>query len=107
MLDLRILKTYNSLKRTEGYYDIVEDVDISNEQYNLIQNKLERLGLIETKGQSQYEEMFENVKNLGEYLTKIEKGNKAKLKFKKTSGGRSKSYSLTKLGWRFLEFFTE
>lgn len=107
ILDLRILKVYDSFNRTEGYYDIIKDTGISDEQYKLIQNKLERLGLIETKGKSQYEEMFENVTNLGEYLTNIEKNKKSKLKFKKPSGIKSKSYYLTKLGRRFLEFFTE
>lgn len=105
LLDIRVLKTYNFYTRNEGYYDILEEVAISNDQYQLIQNKLERLGLIETKGQSQYAEMFENVKNIGEYLSSIEKGKKASLKFKKPSAGSTKSYKLTKLGWGFLDFF--
>lgn len=49
--------------------------------------------------------MFENVINIGEYLVKLEKNNKDKLKFKKTSGGSIKSYKLTGLGWDFLDFF--
>ena len=87
------------------YYDILKKTGVSHDQYKLIQNKLERLGLIETKGQSQYDEMFENVKNIGEYLVKLEKNQKVKLKFKKPSGGSIKSYKLTKLGWGFLDFF--
>lgn len=51
--------------------------------------------------------MFENVKNIGEYLVKLEKNNKAKLKFKKLSGGSTKSYKLTGLGWDFLDFFMD
>ena len=101
------LPNYMKNEEVKQYYDILEKTGISHDQYKLIQNKLERLGLIETKGQSQYDEMFENVKNIGEYLVKLEKNNKAKLKFKKPSGGSTKSYKLTGLGWDFLDFFMD
>lgn len=107
ILDIRVLKIYSYNHEIETYSDIIEDANISYEQYELIQNKLKRLGLLETNGQSQYEEMFGNVKNMGEFLNLIEKGKKAKLKFKKPGAGRLQSYKLTRLGRDFLVFFAE
>lgn len=107
ILDIRVLKLYNYFNRSESYADILSDANITYDQYTLIQNKLIRLGLIESKAQSKYEEMFENVKNIGEFLTELEKGKKAKLKFKKPGAGNATSNSLTKLGWEFFRFFIE
>lgn len=107
LLDIRVLKIYDFSTRTEDYYDVLDDVGISHDQYTLIQNKLEQLGLLETKGQLQYEVLFENVKNIGEYLTNVERGKKVRLKYKKPNAGNIKSYNLTKLGLEFLKFFVE
>jgi hypothetical protein len=106
ILDIRVLKLYDYFSKKESYSDIIEDVGIDYEQYALIRNKLERLELIENRAQSQYEEMFKNVANIGEYLSKVDKGKKANLKFKKPKTINSKSYQLTKLGRKFLRFFT-
>lgn len=107
VLDIRVLRTYIDIKYTESYQDIIDDAEISLEQYKLIQNKLERLDLLETRGQSQYDEMFENVKNIGDYLDKLNRGKKAKLKFRKPRSGSTKTYRTTELGRSFLRFFME
>lgn len=107
VLDIMVFRTYDYFNRDDGYYDILQKTGITHEQFKLIENKLERLGLIETKGQSQYEEMFENVKNIGEYLLNIQKGKKVNLKFKKPAVGSIKSYKLTQLGRNFINFFME
>lgn len=106
ILDIRVLKLYDYFSRSESYVDILKDANISYDQYALIQNKLERLGLIESKAQSKYDELFDNVKNMGDYLVKLSNGKKATLKFKKSSSGSMNSFVLTKLGRQFLDFFT-
>jgi len=108
LLDLRILKMYGNITGDDNYYKIVDETGIDNSQYTLIVNKLERLGLIQSRAQSQYDEIFMNVVNIGEYLCELEKGRKAKLKYKKPFGASfSTSKQITNLGRRFLEFFTE
>jgi hypothetical protein len=107
MLDLRVLKLYDYFTRCETFADILESAKITYDQYNLIRNKLERLGLIEGAAEPKYDEMFENVRNMGEYLTALEKGKKAKLKFKKPGVINPASKKLTKLGREFLSFFSK
>lgn len=50
IIDIRVLKIYDYFNKNEDYYDILEETGISHSQYKLIQTKLEKLGLIETKG---------------------------------------------------------
>lgn len=106
LLDIRVLKLY-AMYMDEGSDSIVKiwsDYEIDHSQTNLIIEKLSRLGLIEDRRESDYNKLFDNVKNIMDFLQKLEKGAKNN-KLKMTKLTTSKSNTLTSYGRRFLNFF--
>lgn len=102
IMDIRILKAKSNLfDDNESIFAIMNDYDIDISQYNMVQGKLCRLGLLEDRNQ---EERNKNNDNIVEYLTDISKNKKnPKLKAKKVSS--SSSYVVTRFGRNFLKFF--
>ena len=83
LLDLRFLKLYGSLyteqENTDNIYNLMEDCKIDNSQATMIKEKLERLGLIQSKNE---EKISENIESVIKYVEDISKGKK-NLKFQK------------------------
>ena len=108
MLDIRILKLYahNSLSEYEDSYSkILQDYDIDYSQYNMIKEKLFRLGLLESKNDIKQDE---NIDSIIDYIQAVSKNkesdaNRALRKMKKVS--RQDSYTITKYGRNFVKFF--
>lgn len=108
LLDLRFLKLYGSpymeQDNTDNVYKLMEECKIDNSQANVIREKLERLGLIQSRND---EKMNENIENVIKYVEEIAKGKKnPKLKRIKTVP-RSESYKITSFGLKFIKFFME
>ena len=108
LLDLRILKLYTPLfmekERTDDIYKIMDECQIDNSQVWMIKEKLERLGLIQSKNE---EKMNENIENVVKYVEDISKGKKnPKLKRIKYVP-KSESYKITSFGIKFISFFVK
>lgn len=98
MLDIRVFKLY-TYSGTDNVYQIMEDYQIDTSHYRMVQEKLERLGLIYSKNEQQ---RSDNVDAILTYLEDLSKGKKTRLRAKKISG--SESYRMTKYGYRFIKF---
>lgn len=98
LLDIRVLRLY-SFSTEDDVYKIMEDYQIDTFQYNMVREKLVRLGLIYSKNELQRDE---NVDAIVAYLENLSKGKQQKLKAKKIS--RSQSYRLSSYGSRFIKF---
>ena len=108
VLDLRILKLYMGFMRTHADDDniskIMDDYQLDNYQIVMIKEKLERLGLLQSRNDL---DMDENIKNMAKYLEDFAKGKKnAKLK-KLNKISKSESYKITSYGRKFFKFFCE
>ncbi len=107
-LDIRIMKLYvQSIVDSVGdsYLQIMDDYGIEYSQYHMIQMKLERLGLIESKREIKQEE---NMGYVIDYLLAVNKNNannakRALGKIRKPSN--SESYKITTYGRNFMQFF--
>lgn len=107
-LDIRIMRLYvQSIVDSVGdnYIQIMDDYGIEYSQYHMIQMKLERLGLIESKNDIKQEE---NLEYIIDYLLALNKNNannakRALGKIRKPS--KSKSYKITTYGRNFMKFF--
>ncbi len=106
LLDIRVLKLYAMYidEDRDSIVRIWSDYEIDQTQTNLITEKLSRLGLIEDRRETDYNKLFDNVKNIMDYLQKLEKGTRNN-KLKTTRLTTSKSNTLTSYGRRFLNFF--
>jgi hypothetical protein len=108
LLDIRVLKLY-SLTLTDSednIYKVHKDYEIEDSEVNLVREKLSRLGLIEGRREGEYDKVFENVKNVIDFLEKAQKGSKNnKLKVKKLTP--FKSNKLTSYGNKFIRFFSQ
>lgn len=106
LLDIRILKlkmlTLNDDK--DSIMQVWEDYGIDRNQTDLINDKLSRLGLIESCKEKEYEKLFDNVYNIIDYLDKAAKGKKNN-RLNVAHLTKSKSNALTAYGRRFLKFF--
>ena len=95
LLDIRILRIYKP-----RYYENEDQDNI----FNMIKEKLVKLGLISSKNE---EKMGENIENIIKYLEGIsQKKKNVKLK-KMNTINRSDSYKITSFGLKFIDFFTE
>lgn len=111
MLDLRILKLYMHLllihtdeENEDDISKIMDDYQLDNYQIAMIKEKLERLGLLQSRNDL---DMDENIKNMAKYLEEVAKGKKnAKLK-KLNKISKSESYKITSYGRKFFKFFCE
>lgn len=98
MLDIRVFKLY-TFSNDDNYYRIMEDYQIEDSHYRMVQEKLVRLGLLYSKNDAQRED---NIDAVLSYLEDLGKGKKAKLRAKKVS--RSESFRMTRYGNRFIQF---
>ena len=99
LLDIRVLRLY-SYTGQDNAYNIMEDYQIDHYQYNMVREKLARLGLIYSKNELQRDK---NQDAMVDYLSDLSKGRAGKLRnVKKIS--RSESYSLSSYGNRFIRF---
>lgn len=104
LLELRVLKTFE-YSTGETYEKICEEASISQDQFNVLESKLDRLKLIETEEQSQYSNLVEAVCAIRDHITG-----------RPTTSPNwdlgmdvwaNSSYFLTKIGREFLNFFTD
>lgn len=98
MLDIRVFKLY-TFSVNDNAYQIMEDYNIDTYQYDMIREKLARLGLIYSMNDMQRDK---NIDGILAYLEDLSKGKKAKLKAKRVS--RSDSFWLSSYGDRFIRF---
>lgn len=98
MLDIRVLKLY-TFSVDDNAYQIMEDYNIDSFQYNMVREKLARLGLIYSMNDMQRDQ---NIDGILAYLEDLNKGKKARLKAKRVS--RSESFRLSGYGNRFIMF---
>lgn len=98
MLDIRVLKLY-TFSVNDNAYQIMEDYDIDTYQYNMVREKLARLGLIYSMNDVQRDK---NIDGILVYLEALDQGKKARLKAKRVS--RSESFRLSGYGNRFIKF---
>lgn len=108
LLDLRVLKLYDHKHINDDSMDkIWSDYGIDRSESSLIVEKLARMGLIENKRDAEYNKIFDNMKDIIEYLEK-EQRNPGKARLKRLSKLTSfKSNDLTKFGREFLAFFLD
>jgi hypothetical protein len=102
LLDIRILKMYYyPTISDDNYFTICDEYSIESSQYRMVQEKLFRLGLLDSKNE---ERLNNNIEELAEFLKGIESGKRNnKLKYKKVS--TSDSYKITRYGSAFIRFF--
>lgn len=98
LLDIRVFKLYTN-NSIDNAYSVMRDYQIDTYQYDMIREKLLRLGLIYLKNEAQRDD---NVDAILAYLEDLNKGKKAKLRAKKVP--RSKLYRLSSYGLRFIKF---
>lgn len=98
MLDIRVFKLY-AFNNDDNAHRVMRDFDIDLYHYNMVREKLCRLGLIYSKNEAQRDE---NVDAIRLYLEDVGKGKKSKLKAKKISN--SESYRFSSYGNRFVKF---
>lgn len=106
LLDLRFLKLYDpsyiGQEKPDNMYKLMDECQIDNSQAAMIREKLERLGLIQSKNE---EKMNENIENVVKYVEDVAKGKKnPKLKRIKNVP-KSESYRITSFGIKFIKFF--
>lgn len=113
LLDIRVLRLYkNNIilehnNNDDDYLKIIHDYEIDHSQYEMIQKKLVRLGLLENKNDTIQDK---NIEYIIEYLQaankdKINDAKRALNKVKKISArGR---YTISSYGKSFLKFFCE
>lgn len=108
-LDIRILRLYfPQLPREneENSVTIMREYSIDYSQMRLICEKLDRMGLLQSKNELKF---IENMSNIQEYIetkTSSKGKNKAKLKEMQTIY-QSDMYTITSFGVKFLKFFSE
>lgn len=98
LLDIRVFKLY-TFANDDNAYQVIQDYQIDTSHYRMVQEKLERLGLIYSRNEEQRDD---NVDAILTYLEDLAKGKKARLRAKKVS--KSESYKMTSYGYRFIKF---
>ena len=94
--------TYIERDDNDDIYKLMNECQIDNSQAGMIREKLERLGLIQSKNE---EKIYENIENVIKYVEDIAKGKKdPKLKRIKNVP-KSESYRITSFGLKFIKFF--
>lgn len=106
LLDIRVLKLYTLYLNDDrdSFAQVWQDYGIDYTQTDLINEKLSRLGLIESHREADYNKLFDNVKNIIDYLEKEKKGMKNN-RLKTSHLTPFKSNELTSYGQKFLKFF--
>lgn len=101
IIDIAVLKLYAPFSKA-SFKDILDEFDIEWEQYEAVRSKLARMKLIEEKREKDIYEAVEEIRNQLELLNK--KGTLDVRKVKKIS--RKDSYSITRFGRNFINFFS-
>lgn len=107
MLEIRTLKVYYTNRYMGGNYEdsidqIMKDYAMDNSQMRMVKEKLDRLGLVESRNEDRIQE---NVQRMADYLEDVRKG-KRNPKLKKMEKIRNTdSYKITSFGNKFIEFF--
>ena len=109
LLDLRVLRlyacpTYISEDREDSILNIMREYDLGNSQVLMIKEKLARLGLLESRNDS---DMDENIKNMAQYLEDLTKGRKNPKLKKLKRISKMESFKITRYGREFFDFFTD
>lgn len=101
-MDIRVLGIYGF--NDDNTYKVMNDFNVDNDELNISKEKLVRFGLLLRKNDLQRDE---NLDEIAEYLTKIDKESKKARPntvrlptIKKISN--SKSYKISSLGWKYL-----
>ena len=109
-LDIRVLKLYGVPFTRDGtnetYYDLMKSTGIDESQYRFIQEKLYRLGMLESRNE---EKRDQNLNLIGETLTNLirqQRSQKSKeVRMPRLQHiNRSESYHITRLGQEYLNF---
>lgn len=107
LLDIRILRLYFSAyngSEDDNIQKVIQECQIDSSQVKLVREKLDRLGLIQSRNE---EKTSENIESIIQYLNDVSKGKKnAKLRHIKHVP-KSETYKITSFGVRFIRFFTE
>lgn len=107
LLDIRVLKVYQfryPKDNEDSIVRIMHECDIEDSEIKMVKEKLERLGLLQSKNA---EKMNENIQNLIQFVEESSKGkNNVKLRRMNTIQ-RTDSYKITIFGDKFIKFFTE
>lgn len=112
-LDIRILRLYQPRREAnegqETYFDIVGAGGISESQYRFIQEKLDRLGMLESKNEENRDENLDVIgKALSELIKQLHAKNPKEVKMPRLKQiSRSESYHITSLGRQYLSFVEE
>lgn len=107
LLDIRVLKCYvnNSYigdESVDTVSKVMKEYNIDVTQVRMIKEKLERLGLLESRNDV---DMDSNIREMAKYLETVHKGKKApNLKLKKIN--KNESFRATSFGRKFINFFT-
>lgn len=100
MLDIRVLKLY-TYPENDNAFNILKECCIDKTQYQMIQEKLLRMGLLESRNELQ---RYENIDAIIKYLGEVSKGKKTKLKTTKVS--KFGNYKLSTYGYRLITFIS-
>lgn len=113
-LDIRVLRLYRPVfeageARQETFIDILREENIDQSQFDFIQEKLYRLGMLESRNE---ERRDENLKVLGETVSELIKQIYSKkpreVKMPRLNRINSyDSYSITRLGRQYLSFIDD
>lgn len=111
--DIAILKFYYDLHNpfidrvnSRNCYELFKELDIDNEQYTAIREKLVRVGLLTTKRENKMDSFYENILNMQNYLEDLSKGKKSKLK-RLNKIDKKDSFKISKFGREFVKFFID
>ena len=103
-LDLRVLRMYAG-ESDDNYWKILDETGIDDDQYRFIKEKLNRLGMLQSKNEVIRED---NLEEVIKYIKEVQKQNKASKpkavkdpKVKKVSS--SDNYYITRLGKQYLD----
>lgn len=110
LADLRILDIMVLKRHYKGFHmgeDVLAELNLTSEQFKAINEKLARSGLLETVMDKQEKKLYDNVRNIQEYLEAVNKGKKSALKPLRTLPLISTTSSITKFGRDFLDFFND
>ena len=107
LLDLRILKLYFPVyigeERDDNIWKVMQECQIDDSQARLVREKLDRLGLIQSRNE---EKVNENIENVIKYVEDVAKGKKNPKLKRIQNVPRSQSYKITSFGVNFINFFT-
>ena len=98
MLDIRVFKLY-TFSNEDNACQVMQDYQIDTSHYRMVQEKLQRLGLLYSKNEAQRDD---NVDAILTCLEELMKGKKARLRAKRVP--KSESYRMTSYGYRFIKF---